>query len=301
MKKLSVLSLILAVLMLVMMVPAAAVTVQVETTKTDVLKDAYIEFQSKNLVTSSGNAKLALINDEIIAKSDADAFLNLKTFSSAGTTLNDKATWDYTFAGRKYGYVIRFDLAKKSDIDGFSMWFSRDKKDYMVERQIDPEFDILVSKDNGQTWTVAWESARVKLVEGTAIGATVSSAIVSGACFPKSQGGNMEYVNSSATGYAKCSADFAATITGVTNVMYAASFVRSATSADCPTDAQGNRYLNVENNKYSNYSTRLAEIDVYGKESTAAPATGDNTVVLTVVAVVAMLGAAYVCKKKLFD
>ena len=47
------------------------------------------------------------------------------------------------------------------------------------------------------------------------------------------------------------------------------------------------------------YPARISEMSFFG--NTAAPDTGDNTVVLTVAAVTALLGAAYVTKKKLFN
>ena len=300
MKKLSVLSIVLAVLMLAMMVPAFAADPHnhpVTTGKTDLLTgvtgDAIQYVASEGTSNSDSNKKtLANINDGVAyVESGEKAYVNLKNQKAVDTVAA------YELAGNKYISYIKFDLPQPvAKMSSFAVYYNTEN---FVEanffqiplHHIDREFDILVSVDSGATWQVAWQSTRMKV--GTT--ETNSNAIVAGANLPIGQGGDTKYVvekyvNSTATqySYAEITGNFTKTFENVTNVAYAVSKGRPS----------GYVNTNQAAEKGNTWGARISEFDVYADAFTTpdpvpsgstdpTPATGDNFVAL-----VAVLGAA---------
>ena len=140
---------------------------------------------------------------------------------------NGNATCEFTLADgtvKKYFYEWGFEDLN-CDVNSFAIYWSNEK-DYSVpdsvvaEWQADAAFDILVSQDGGQTWTVAWESTRLtykKDAEGNDVVDTMSALTVD-------KGGDWTHVEVATDTeyywYRYIKADFNTEYKGVTNIAY---------------------------------------------------------------------------------
>lgn len=323
MKKLSVIALMLAVLMLALSVTAGAASAKHSfpdnsATKTDVLAGLDGTTVKMYAMDSSATVSKVYSSDKAsefkkmfdgYAYRDADGedckdYLNVATAlkNAAGETGDkvmkeigdDESKFLYTLAGRKYLYYIDVPLAVPSSAGSFTIWYNNGKNTLVPDNQIDEQFDILVSKDNGATWTVAWESARMSY------DAVQSNAVATGAANLTTMGGNSVIVGSSAK---MIEGNFNQQYQNVTNVAYAVSRNRRGATATLNGVSVGN------NSVAAYYSGRISEFDVYTEWTAPAPvpsgstdptpATGDNFAVYAILGVAVLTaGTVLVVRKK---
>jgi cell division septation protein DedD len=169
------------------------------------------------------------------------------------------ATCEFTMTDgtvKKYYYEWDFE-GLDCDVSSFSIWWSNEK-DYSVPEsvvavwQADAAFDILVSQDGGQTWSVAWESTRLTWTTDAEGNKTVDKM----SAFTVEQGGDWTHVEKATDTeyywYRYISADFNKEYTGVTNIAYGCVNARRESATPVFT-----------NNPFY-YIARITEFDVYG-------------------------------------
>lgn len=181
-------------------------------------------------------------------------YLNETVFASADKAVAARAS-EGTFpvkltdgSTKKYYYTCVFE-GLDCDVSSFAAYFANDSK--LVARVIDAAFDILVSQDNGASYTVVYSSTPAKYAEDAQAGKdNVDSGMTGGPFF------DLEYLSSDKkTG--KISADFDKTYEGVTDVMYASGSTRD--------------YTYWSTTKGSNYACRISELEVFGVNHKPAP------------------------------
>jgi hypothetical protein len=172
---------------------------------------------------------------------------------------NDIRTCEFTMTDgtvKKYFYEWDFE-GLDCDVRSFAIWWSNEN-DYSVgdkpvaEWQADAAFDILVSQDNGQTWTVAWESTRLTWTTD-AEGKTVVDKM---SAFTVDKGGDWTHVEKATDTeyywYRYIVADFNKEYTGVTNIAYG-----------CVNPRREGITTTFTSNAFY-YIARITEFDVYG-------------------------------------
>ncbi len=229
------------------------------------------------------------MTDGIFCVPGDDPFFNKKGFDSAAAAkeLEDSGNAAYEFklvdgTVNKYYYEIQwFDL--NCDVDSFAIYFSN-SNDYSQPNtrvawwQVDSAFDVLVSQDGGNTWSVAWQSVRFTTktdADGNKVIDTNSSYLID-------QGGDWTHVENTENGYyfyRYIDAKFNQEYKGVTNIAYGCVNPRRASEKDADGVSQGTV------NPF-NWVCRISEFDVYGKNNktetteevtTAAPETDAPT------------------------
>lgn len=161
---------------------------------------------------------------------------------------------------KKYLYSINFELFDyTADVDSFALYFNNERS-YDIGSEygetfpfyhIDAEFEILVSQDGGQTYTIAWESVPYEVSpDGT--------TLLSCAGLLESEGGNMteeKVFNEAGTyvcTYRYVADDLKQKFEGVTNIIYACEKLRRTGYTDFAPFY---------------FAARISEFDVYGSKT----------------------------------
>lgn len=224
--------------------------------KTDVLDQWYC-----TLYARSNNEKVSytLCDGYYAADVGETCYFNYSLCSKNTQNEYEADGGDYKFklkdgTEKVYFYYIMFEDLNV-DVDSFAIYFNNERS-YDVGSeygetfpywQIDSAFDILVSQDGGQTYSLAWSS--VPFERGA------DGSIVSNAAVPESEGGNMtEVVVKDASGaykytYRYVKEDLNQKYENVTNVIYACAAMR--------------RY-GADNNDPHYYCARITEFDMFG-------------------------------------
>jgi LPXTG-motif cell wall-anchored protein len=326
-------SIILAALMILAFAPAAfAATVNWATapikedlgTKVDVLsgKEGKLYGEKPNGVVDKkltdgtiwspdNNRKAQYLNEVWALDSSSTAYAAQVQYATRiekeGGTIEFKLADGST---KKYLYDIQYsDLS--CDVDSFQLFWSgeTDIINYPIaEWWADSAFDILVSQDGGNTWTVAYESTRLNIKKDADGNDTTEGMQAS--FWLKDKGGDWEHVQGSdpATDfywYRTLSADFKQTYKGVTNIAYACVSSRRDAANNlpkvdgfwyCARLTEFNVYEAVASQSESETTTSASGDASQGGSGsgTTAPATGDNAVWFVTAAVAIMAaGAAF--------
>ncbi len=213
---------------------------------------------------------------------ESGAYFNKKAFSDTDAARElEKGEGAYEFklvdgTVNKYYYEIQFyDL--NCDVDSFAIYFSNEN-DYSLPNtvipwwQTDSAFDILVSQDEGNTWSVAWKSIRFT----TKTDADGNTVIDTNSAWNIEEGGDWTQVENKEGGYyfyRYIDAKFDKEYKGVTNIAYGCVNPRRESQKD----AENNNIPFGTPNPF-NWVCRISEFDVYGvnhkgEETTAEPTT----------------------------
>ena len=268
------LSLVMVSSMFALSASAESYKLDVPEGKEDVLTGMYGYFISANSDLAVGDAKLT--DGVYAADSGSKVYIN-KSHCGKGAQGDLEANFAYKLTDNsevKYYYTFRYDLLDAegftADVDSFAMYFNNEnvycagseKGEEFPQYHIDAAFDILVSQDGGETYTIAWKSNDL-LYDG-------NGTLVSCAGMLVENGGNcsqeviLDAGGNALTTYKYIIEDFDKTYEGVTNILY------------------GCREMRRDNTDLSlpfYYVVRCSEFDVYGKKNvveTEAP-TGDPT------------------------
>ena len=276
----------LAAIMALSLVPAAfaySEEVYIEETpgKVDVLagETAFLNAPNKSFTPDSDGR----LTDGICAKPMTEngffnqSWISKGSFDNATAAATDaeqkgEATCEFTMTDgtvKKYFYEWGFEDLD-CDVNSFAIYWSNEK-DYSVPDAViatwhaDAAFDILVSQDGGQTWTVAWESTRLtykKDAEGNDVIDTMSA-------FTVEEGGDWTHVehvtDTDYYWYRYIKADFKTEYKGVTNIAYG-----------CVNPRREGKTTYFTNNAFY-FIARITELDVFGTNHKAVETTAEET------------------------
>jgi LPXTG-motif cell wall-anchored protein len=215
-----------------------------------------------------------------------------------GFTVGTGALIAFGGVATKYYYSYQFDGLANVTVGSFALYFTnagQNNFNSTATATVDCAYDILVSTDGGNTWSVAWKS--VDLVYGA------DGKVSSSAAMTVEQGGNVVLHNDNELyQYMTVTGDFDKVYKNVTNVAYAC------------------RAPRVSSNAPFYYVARISEFDVYtavetaagteaatgsssgsGQSGTTSPATGDGyaaVIWLFAGAAAIAVGSAVVLRRK---
>ena len=213
-------------------------------------------------------------------------FYNKKVFDNkdaAKTAEEAPGVYEFKLADgttNAYYYYISWENVN-ADVASFDIYFSGEDAYnttglHLPNYQIDAEFDILVSSDNGETWNVAWQSVRFETDPND------PEKVVSMAGFTENEGkGNAVEVkitdpadpHTVLTTYRYISGEFNQTYENVTNVVYAVSRIRR----DGQTIDEKDKYGYLVERTYllkaipQCYACRISEFQVFGTKLDTPP------------------------------